>query len=72
MILIRLLVLESLKKNARVFAKYVKLKENGLADSLSRLDIKRFRSLGPQMELESTAIPCEIWPIWKIWTGERS
>ena len=67
MILIRLLVLESLKQNTRVFAKYIKTKENGPSDALSRMQITRFKKLCPQMDAEPTSIPQEIWPIWKIW-----
>ena len=70
MILIRLLVLESLKWNTRVSAKYVDTKSNGLADSLSRMDFRRFRKLGLQIENNATDIPSEIWPVWKVWTGK--
>ena len=42
MVLIRLNTLESLVNNVRVFAKYVNTKKNGIADSLSHLDFRRF------------------------------
>ena len=48
MVLIRLIVLESLIRNVRVFAKYVSSKDNGKADALSRLDFKWFRRLSPE------------------------
>ena len=47
--LLRLLVLNSMIHNRRVFATYVRSCDNGLVDSLSRLDFNRFRKLGPDM-----------------------
>ena len=67
MVLIRLFVLESLKQNVRVFAKFVRSQDNGLADALSQMDMPRFHRLGPFMDIEPTNLPHEIWPIWKIW-----
>ena len=67
MILIRLIVLEGMRHNVKIGAKYVKSKENGLSDALSRLDFKHFRKLGPYMEDNSTDIPKDIWPIQQIW-----
>ena len=67
MLLIRLIVLESLKFNVKVMAKYVNTKDNGLADSLSRLNFKHFWMLGPNMEKVPTSPPVELWPIWKVW-----
>ena len=49
MVLIRLMVLECLIHNVRVFAKYVPTDENGKADALSRLDLDRFRRLDSNM-----------------------
>ena len=67
MVLIRLLVFESLKQNSRVYANYIKSKDNGLSDSLSRMDFDRFHQLGPDMEKIATEPPSEIWPVWKVW-----
>ena len=67
MVLIRLITLWSMKNNVRVFASYVNTKENGLADSLSRLDLLRFRRLGPHMEEACTSVPDDLWPVEKIW-----
>ena len=47
MVLIRLLTLNGLQFNRRVFAKYVIGKSNKLSDSLSRLKIKLFKKLAP-------------------------
>ena len=45
MFLLRKVVLKSLDSNFRIFARYVKSKENGIADSLSRQDWRRFKML---------------------------
>ena len=66
MCLIRLLTLESLKRNMRVFARWVKGLENGRPDALSRQKIDRFKKLSYNMnivpEAEPTTIPTELWP----------
>ena len=49
MVLIRMLVLNCLQHNRRVFVKYVKSKENTQADSLSPLRFDLFRAASPQM-----------------------
>ena len=69
MVLIRLLIAESILKNVRIFAKHVKTKDNGKADSLSRLDFDRFWRLSEgHMNDEPSSIPQEIWPLQKIWS----
>ena len=69
MILIRLLTIQGMKHNVRIFAKYVPTKINGIADSLSRGQWSRFMNLTRKMNMEKfpTEIPEEIWPIQKIW-----
>ena len=71
MVLIRLLVLKSLNCNFRVFAKHVKSKENGIADSLSRFQFDRFNKLKNKKKYKfnekSTMVPEDIWPMQKIW-----
>ena len=71
MVLIRLLVLESLVQNIRVFACFVRGKDNYFSDALSRMNLSRFRRLGEihhkEFDVESTNIPAEIWPISKLW-----
>ena len=67
MVLIRLITLESLLQNVRVSAKWVSMENNGLSDSLSRLDFERFRRLGPHMEETATPVPAELIPMSKIW-----
>ena len=66
--LIRILVLESMLQNVRVFARYVNTKRNTEADLLSRLRIKRFRQItGDKFELFPTQVPDRLWPLNKIW-----
>ena len=68
MFLIRLLVLSGLIDNRRVFAKHVPGKFNGAADSLSRLDFKRFwRDALPGTCPNPTLISTMIWPPSRIW-----
>ena len=68
MVLIRMIVLESLVCNSRVFARYVKSKDNGKADALSRLQWGRFRQLSEgKMNPTSTPIPSCLWPMNRIW-----
>ena len=73
MVLIRLLVLECLTQNIRVFARYVKSHDNFYSDSLSRMNLNHFWELAEQngkrfKNVEST-IPQDIWPISKIWVN---
>ena len=68
--LIRLLVIRALKFNFRLFSVHVGTKQNGLADSLSRLQLDRFRRIcGKQMSDTPEKMPVELWPASKIWNG---
>ena len=69
MVLIRLIVLEGLRWNVRIFARHVRTDENDIADSLRRLQWCRFKCLTKDMnmDVEPTQIPDEIWPMQKIW-----
>ena len=69
MVLIRLLVLKSLQCNFRLFAQYIRSKDNEVADSLSRLDFVRFNRLAHKLKLNNTPqpLPNELWPATKIW-----
>lgn len=73
MVLIRLLTLISLKFNCRIFAKWVKSKQNYLADSLSRGEFRRFWRLAPSgTDRDMTTLPKEIWPIPHSWLWDKS
>ena len=67
MVILRLLTLNGLLYNRRLAATYVNTKTNGLSDSLSRNQLRRFRELGPAMNQNPDAISQDIWPIHKIW-----
>ena len=68
MYLLRLIALDNLIHNRRVFVKYVKTADIYLADTLSRLQFSRFWKLAPK---ETNLVPCKIsslvWPISNIW-----
>ena len=71
MVLIRILTLNCLVNNVRIYAKYVPTGDNGIADSLSRLDIKHFRKLcsknNKQMNEFPEKIPMVLKPITDLW-----
>ena len=67
MVLLRLIVLEGMVQNVNIRAKWVKTEDNGKADAISRMQWKRFRSLGSDMNEMPEDIPEQIWPITKIW-----
>ena len=67
LVLIRMLILHSLKHNVRVFARYIKSKSNLAADLLSRFKIQWFRSLSNMWEDNPTPIAEKLWPMHKIW-----
>ena len=68
MVLIRILVSYCLVHNLRVFAEYVETSKNIIADSLSRLQFRRFHRHAPlTMDKYPTAIPDDLWPMTKAW-----
>ena len=68
MVLIRKIVLCSLRFNVRFFATYIKSAENVLADALLRQQIGKFWShAGSNMEKVPGLVPRELWPISDIW-----
>ena len=71
MVLIRVLVLENLIQNVRIFAKHVTGIDNDLSDSLSRGNFGKFARLAQAKNLNfnkyPTPVPESIWPPEKIW-----
>ena len=67
--LLKLLTMDGLAHNHHLFARHVISKENGLADSLSRLDLVRFWKLAPNMMNKNPEqnFPEVLWPMEKIW-----
>ena len=68
MYLIRLLILNNLVNNRKVYAKHLRSAENYLADSLSRLQLSRFWKLAPpHTDKNPTKISPLVWPASQIW-----
>ena len=68
MCLLRIIILESLVCNTRVYVKYVRSKDNRRADAMSRLQLNRFKALAKDNMSECPLpIPDILWPIRKIW-----
>ena len=69
MVLIRIVVLHCLVHNVRVYGKHVRIHLNGIADSLSRFQRKRFAKLTKNriMNRYPCQIPDCIWPPQKLW-----
>ena len=56
-------------KYIHIYVKFVRSKSNGIADSLSRLDFDRFRSLTKNLNINATpdVIAEAVWPAEKVW-----
>ena len=68
MYLLRLMTLNSLRRNVRIFSVHVRGKDNGLSDSLSRLDFRRFfRNAPANVDRFPQEIPEELSPFSKLW-----
>ena len=68
MYLIRLLTLNYLVNNRRVFAKRLRSEANYLSDALSRMQIDRFWRLAPpRMNPQLSKISPLVWPASRIW-----
>ena len=73
MVLIRLLVLEQMINNVRIYGKFVPSAQNEGADDLSRMRIEKFlldsNKKGKTMN-ERTIVSSRIWPMEKVWIGK--
>ena len=71
MYLIRLIIFDNLVNNRRAFARYIQSSKNDLADSLSRLQFKRFWRLVTEKNLmvdtHPSTISLLVWPVSVIW-----
>ena len=69
MVLLRIIVLESLRLNTKITAEWMATGDNGKADALSRLEFDRFWDLADEdnMNQEPHELPDELWPVAKIW-----
>ena len=74
MLLIRIIVLECLTWNVRLFIKYIKSKDNDFADVLSRHQNDRFWKLSKKhnknFDVKPTQVPDNLWPLHKVWIGK--
>ena len=68
MVLVRILVLHSLKMNVRIYARYVTSKSNTQVDMLSRGMIHVFMCKNPgYINVSKTPVPAVMWPPEKLW-----
>ena len=71
MYLLRLITLNNLIYNCRVFAKYISTTDNNLSDSLSRLQFGCFWRLVKEKNIPMNPLPLDIlpliWPASRIW-----
>ena len=66
--LLRTIAMNCLKFNRRIYVQYVSSSSNVLADSLSRLNFKRFRRNAPKgMNKNPEQMPQDLVPMEKIW-----
>ena len=68
MYLLRILVLNNLIHNRKLFARHLTSSENFLSDALSRMQFDCFWHLAPKnMDKFPSSLPEDIWPASKIW-----
>ena len=66
--LIRLLTLDGILRNRRVFVQYIRSRDNILPDALLRFHMDRFWKFAPRnMQLLPDTIHTDIWPVEKVW-----
>ena len=63
--LIRVLTLFQIQNNVRIFVKYIRSRDNILADSLSRLNFKKFWENAKDMNPRPDQLPQSLWPAEK-------
>ena len=68
--LVRVVVLECMTWNVRLFAKHVSSRDNYFSDALSRHQMRHFWSLAEKHGKKFTTeykVPDTLWPIHKVW-----
>ena len=69
--LIRLLTLNNLENDRRIFVRHISGKRNVLSDALSRLNLTKFFNLAPaNVKKYPENLPERLWPISKIWNSK--
>ena len=70
--LLHMITLDGIKYNRRVVVEYVRSKDNGLSNALSRMNFREFWRLAPAtMQPLPLQIPQDIWPVTKIWFDDK-
>ena len=70
--LIRILTLDCIRANRRLFAHHIVTELNVLADSLSHLNFRWFCRFVPDTMNETPdVISCNVWPAEKIWFTDK-
>ena len=68
MYLLRLMIMNNLVNNRKVYAKYIRSEDNDLSDVLSSLQFKRFWNIAPEsMSKTPSMISPLVWLASKIW-----
>ena len=69
MVLIRMIMLECMKQNVRLFARHVRTELNSAADALSQLNLPKFRQVTAHKNMDKfpTLVPQSLLPISRIW-----
>ena len=72
MTLLRLLTLDNMKHNRRIFVQHISGKSNNLSDALSRLKFNRFFREAPKnVNIYPEKLPECLWPLSKIWISDK-
>lgn len=66
MVLVRALTLRCLNLNLVLRAEHIPGSSNAIADSLSRLQLTRFRELAPNAEEHPDPMPDHLWKIFEL------
>ena len=65
--LLKLVALDNLKCNRRVFAQYIETDKNTQADAISRMDLTKFFKNSPtDMSRKPCPLPSVLWPVSRI------
>ena len=64
MVLVRIITLKCLQLNVVLKAEHLSTSRNAVTDSLSRLQMNRFRQLAPEAEPEPEPVPDHLWSVF--------
>ena len=70
MYLLRMLTLNNLKYDRRIFTRHISTKKNNCADALSRMSFARFFKHAPKnVRKIPEKLPSELWPLSRLWNA---